>query len=225
MSANRSHRRRQDRILRQGGRRYDRDGCSRCGGSGAISAAYVLADAKPVCGDCVTDADRARVVGTIVDLALASDGMEDDRRWFLAHPGVEWRLRKPFHMEKQELLARDHYLNLSLGGGPRRTGGYDEATATTVLTVQAEPGQRARVLCTPPDDEAEVLAWLEQVALPVTRQRIANSMPHVRSLTPEHRFRADNALVFTHVPGGERLFAEAAEQGRAMAEARRSTRQ
>lgn len=216
-----------DRILRAAGHRYAQDGCARCGGHGSTSTAVVLPDGSPICVPCLAPGEKQRGIGTIHGIAAASDGQESDRLWFEKHPAAVWRLRAPLHMEREELLARDAYIELATTGDLKPTDrtGFNERTATHVFTYQVAPGQRIRRLCTPPCADDQVERWAEEIVLPAVKAMAARAMQSNLAMTPDFRALATNAASILQTPGGLRFAAEALAQGKAIRESRKETRQ
>lgn len=229
MSMARNQRRHDDRIVKQAGRRYAEHGCAHCGGRGSTSVAVVMPDGTPICRACLTPAEARRGIGTIHGVAVVSDGQQADRQWFLENPGKEWRLRALFHMEREELLARDAYMEMALTGDLKPIDGssFDERTATHVFTYQIAPGQRIRRLCTPPCGNDEVEVWAEEVILPVVKVMAAASLPQNTALTPAFHALATNAASILRMPQGRgrRFAAEALAQGKAMQESKGAVKQ
>lgn len=206
---------------------YERHGCNRCGGKGSTSVAGLMPDGKIICRACLAPLEHRQAVSWLYGIAERSDGSEDDREWFAANPGKEWRLRAPLHMELDELASQQTYISLAHGfrATPADAVADTARRDTAIFTLQIEPGKRARIPCAPPEDEQELADWVEKVMLPSAREQAARSIPQNDNLTPEFRLLATNAVSITAMPIGPQFIAKAIAQGAAMREAEKAVKQ
>lgn len=221
MRLHRTIKREAERLARKGSRRYERQGCARCGEYTTIGAVVVLEGGVPVCELCRSDADQ--VVGTVINTADHSAGVLADTAWYRANPDAEWRLRRPFPGELLELARREKYVATALGlGEPRETVAVEQPP-THVFVLRLTQTDYLRRPCAPPSDPPPRI-WVNamRAALGVAA--------HFRGLRLEKLdadavFRAKNAAAILASPAADVIMDEARAQGAAMAESRQATRQ
>lgn len=145
-----------------------------------------------------------------------SDGAEDDRKWFLAHPGERFRVRPAFDGEAREVIARDDYLSMITGDFPS-VGQDDPGLFDSIITVQIEPGKRCRLPVRLPRNPEAVPAFVAGVV-----ERMADSMRQgmaiQETLPPEHRALANNAAALLPIDKalmGGKITRQALETGEA----------
>ena len=192
--------------------------CRRCGAEPSIGAHHVLVTGEVVCPDCTKHTDT--VTAHVLMLGDTPDGSASDREWFAANPGTDWRLRKALPGEARELAASSRYLNTVYG---RDQANPLDPDATHVMTIQLEPGKRMRLPCYAPTDPAELATWLEV------------EVPNARAFARWNAGDQPNMPVVTHLAsryaaaldtlGFKSMWDHAEEQGQAMREAKRNTRQ
>lgn len=205
---------------------YEEHGCTRCGGKGVTSIAGVMPDGQIICRACLDPSEHRQAVSWLCGIAAQSDGAANDREWFAKNPGKEWRLRPLFHMEFDELVAQQMYINLSHGLDMPPPEVMEAAVmSTAVFTLQIKPGKRARILCAPPEDEQTRAAWAGSVMLPLAKAQAARVLAVSERMTPEFRMLAANAAALVVMPRGPEFIATARAQGEAMRELKKTVTQ
>jgi len=122
---------------------YENHGCTRCGHTADVGAYLVIsqgAKLAPICLPCQTPSDRAIMAGA--SLMAKPRGSADDRIWFEAHPKEDYRLRRAFPGEVEELINRQHYVDLREMGV---TQPYPVDGAKWIYVWQIAPGKRHRM--------------------------------------------------------------------------------
>ncbi len=210
---NRAHRRRADSKISGVQRRFERQGCARCGVKPYHGIVAVTEAAGAVCGACLRSLDQ--IIASI-GILTNDTPMESDRLFFLENPGVGHRVRRLWPGELEELKAK------ALVGVARRGLPAVIRTGAEVIVIQHAPGIRLRYPVTLDglDDAARQVAIAETVT-GVLRDN-AGWLSHARSAPPDALANEQFAstLLGLDALGGGKFASQLIGQGQAMRAAR-----